>query len=157
MNQSGNSANALAITAALLLSSFAAYAQDDDGGPLTQGEDAVYVRITYVKFNAGQRGDAMQIISEHFEPAGEKAGVDGPFAIHFQTGPWDAAFYWDMKGGMADLEWFRSEDSVKWMAALAKLEGGEEQAAALLAKYMSMIDVRQEEVGHYHDSGESDD
>jgi hypothetical protein len=34
----------------------------------------------------------MQIITEHFMPAGEKSGVPAPIlAIHFQTGKWDAA------------------------------------------------------------------
>jgi len=33
----------------------------------------------------------MAIISEHFMPAGKKAGVPAPWAFHFQTGDWDAA------------------------------------------------------------------
>ena len=134
-----------------------AVAQDDDGGPQTQGDDAVYLSITFVDYKAGKRSEALQIIGEHFQPAGKKAGVRGPVAIHFQTGEWDAAFHWRLEGGMADLEWFISPDNVKWMEALAEQEGGKEAAEALLAKYRSMIARSRTEVGHRHiPEGEED-
>jgi hypothetical protein len=40
--------------------------------------------------------------------------------LHFQTGEWDALFVWEMEGNMADLEWYRSEDDIKWFAAPAE-------------------------------------
>lgn len=140
-----------AVTTALLIFSVPAIAQDDDEGPQTQGEDAKYLSITYVKFKPGQRSDAMEMIAEYFVPAGEKAGTSGPImAIHFQTGKWDAAFIWEMAGGMADLEWYRSPDDIKWFAALAEIAGGAEQAEEIWANYLATVAQAQTEVGHHH-------
>ena len=141
----------LAATAALFLVAVPAMAQDDDEGPITQGDDAKYLTIRYVNFKPGQRETAMEIISEHFVPATEKAGTNPPMlAIHFQTGKWDAAFVWELEGGMADLEWYRSPDNVKWFAALAELEGGSEQAAAVWQSYLDTVAESHVEVGHHH-------
>ena len=141
----------IAATAVLFLFAVPAIAQDDDEGPITQGDDARYLEVTYVNFKPGKREMAMQIISEHFVPATEKAGTSAPLlAIHFQTGKWDAAFIWEMAGGMADLEWYRSPDNIKWFAALAELEGGTEQAEAIWAKYIGAVADSLTEVGHHH-------
>lgn len=141
----------IAGTAALFLFAVPAIAQDDDEGPLTQGDDAKYLSITFVDFKPGQREMAMEIISEHFVPATEKAGTAPPLlAIHFQTGEWDAAFVWEMEGGMADLEWYRSPDDIVWFAALAELEGGVEQAEAVFGKFNGAIARIRTEVGHHH-------
>ena len=141
----------LAVTAALFLVIAPAMAQDDDEGPITQGDDAKYLSISYVMFKPGQRETAMEIISEHFVPATEKAGTSPPMlAIHFQSGKWDAAFIWELKGGMADLEWYRSPDNIKWFEALAELEGGPEQAAAVWQSYLDTVAESQTEVGHHH-------
>ncbi len=137
--------------ATLFLFSASAFAQDDDGGPQTQGDDARYLTVTYVKYKPGKREAAMQIINEHFMPASEKAGFPGPIlAIHFQTGKWDAAIVWNLKGGMADLEWYRSADNIKWRAALVEVAGGEEEATEILKTYSSMLAETLKEVGHYH-------
>jgi len=139
------------LLAAMCFLSVSAYAQDDDEGPITQGDDAKYLRITHVAFKQGQREAAMEIITEHFIPAGAKAGTPEPImAIHYQTGKWDAAFIWEMAGGMADLEWYRSPDNVKWFAALAELSGGEDKAAELWASYISKVAKAETEVGHHH-------
>ena len=118
---------------------------------MTQGDDAHYISSTLVKFKSGKRERAFEIISEHFMPAGEKAGTPGPLGvIHYQTGQWDAQFVWDLAGGMADLEWYRSPNNIKWWAALAEQEGGEEAAGELMAEYRSLIDEAETDVGHYH-------
>lgn len=141
----------LAVSAAVFVFSVPAVAQDDDEGPVTQGDDAKYLSITHVKFKPGQRESAMEIIAEHFVPAGEKAGTAAPImAIHYQTGKWDAAFIWEMAGGMADLEWYRSPDDIKWFAALAELEGGADEAEAVWQEYISKVASAQTEVGHHH-------
>ncbi|MDH5261813.1 MAG: hypothetical protein OEX74_10385 [Gammaproteobacteria bacterium] len=134
----------------LCFSSFA-FAQDDEGGPQTQGDDAVYGRVVVVKFKPGMRADAMQIIAEHFMPAGKKAGLPAPWAFHFQTGEWDAAFTWKLEGGMKDLEWYRSPNNIKFMEALAEQEGSMEAAEAIWAKYDSMVANSRAEVGHWHE------
>ena len=126
-------------------------AQEDDGGPLTQGEDAKYVSVRHVKFKPGTRERALEIVNAHFVPASESAGTPGPLLVnHMQTGKWDVIAVWDMEGGMADLEWYRTEDDIKWFAALAEQEGGVEQAQALLAEYGASIADFVVEVGHRH-------
>jgi hypothetical protein len=148
----------LAVSTALAMFAIPASAQDDDEGPITQGEDARYVSATLVKFKSGKRERAFEIIADHFVPAGEKAGTPAPLGvIHYQTGEWDALFVWDLEGGMADLEWYRSEDDIKWFAALAEQEGGEEAAGKLLAEYQSLVDEAETDVGHYHDTTEDAD
>ena len=139
----------LSITFALFLGSSLALAQDDEG-PLTQGDDAVYVSVTYVDYKPGMRADAFELIAEHFAPAGKTAGTRPPVAIHFQTGKWDAAFLWQLEGGMADLEWYVSPNDIKWMEALAAQEGSKEAADALIASYRSMIAHTLTNVGHQH-------
>ena len=149
--------SAIAVAAAFVMFAVPATAQDDDTGPITQGEDARYISITHIKFKPGKREGAMQIINEHFVPASEKAGTSGPMlAIHYQTGEWDVTTVWEMEGGMADLEWYRSPDAVKWRTALAEQEGGAEQAAALLGEYRDMVDEAYSEVGHYHTGEEAE-
>ena len=138
-----------AITFALFLGSSLALAQDDEG-PLTQGDDAVYVSVTYVDYKPGMREDALALIAEHFAPAGKAAGTRAPVAIHFQTGKWDAAFHWRLEGGMADLEWYTSPNDIKWMEALVAQEGSKEAADALIASYRSMVAQTLTNVGHQH-------
>jgi len=141
----------LAVIAAFTMFSVPASAQDDDGGPQTQGDDAKYVTVNFTKYKPGKRERAMEIISEHFVKASEAAGTSGPLGvIHMQSGEWDSIAVWSLEGGMADLEWYRSEDEIKWFTALAEQEGGEEAAGALLAEYSSLIDESERDVGHYH-------
>ena len=148
----------LAVSAALSICAAPASAQEDENGPMTQGDDAHYISATLVKFKPGKRERAFEIISEHFMPAGEKAGTPGPLGvIHYQTGEWDALFVWELAGGMADLEWYRSPNNIKWYAALAEQEGGEEAAGELMAEYRSLIDEAETDVGHYHADKEDSD
>jgi hypothetical protein len=139
------------LATAMLFLSTPSYAQDDDEGPITQGDDARYLTITNVAFKPGQRESAMEIITEHFVAAGQKSGTPAPImAIHYQTGKWDATYVWEMAGGMADLEWYRSPDDVKWFAALAELSGGADKAAEIWASYISKVAEAETEVGHHH-------
>ena len=129
-----------------------AIAQDsDDAGPVTWGDDARYLRISYVKFKPGKRERAMQIIDEHFAKAAQAANRPGPVvAVHFQTGEWDAMWGWVLEGGTKDLEWYRSPGGIEWWAALVKQEGGEEQAGALWQEYMDAVRETRIEIGHDH-------
>jgi hypothetical protein len=140
-----------AVFALAFLFTTSAVAQEDDAGPITQGDDARYLSVQYVKYKPGRREEAMQIITDYFGPAAAKAGLAGPMlAIHFQTGEWDAAFLWPLKDGMADLEWYRSPDSVKWFEALAELNGGVEEAGKIIDRYQDTVREMQSEVGHHH-------
>jgi hypothetical protein len=137
--------------AAVAVFSVPAVAQDDDEGPITQGEDARYLSITHVDFKPGQRESAMDLITEYFVKASQKAGTPGPIlAIHYQTGKWDASFIWELPGGMADLEWYRSPRDIKWFAALSEIVGGEDKASEIWADFNSKIASSVTEVGHHH-------
>ncbi len=141
--------NILAATAALTLSlSTASMAQDDDGPQ--KYENAEYLSMVLVDYKPGMRTRALEIIDEHFVPAAKKAGVPPVWAMHMQTGGWDAVFFWSMKNGPADMEWFRSPNDVKWMAAFAELEGGKENAGKLMKEYQSMVARTNVMIGHHH-------
>ena len=147
----------LAVAAALTMFVVPASAQDDEG-PITQGDDAKYVSVIHIKYKPGKRERAMEIITDHFVPAGEAAGTPGPLGvIHLQTGEWDALAVWRLEGGMADLESYRSEDDLKWFAALVEQEGGEEAAGALWAEYQGLIDEAESDIGHYHATEEDEE
>jgi len=140
-----------AATALLFLATVPASAQEDEGGPQTWGDDAKYATVTYVQFKPGKREEAMEIIAEYFKPAGEQAGTSPPmFVVHFQSGKWDAMFVWDLEGGLTDLQWFYSPDDIKWMEALAELNGGEEGAAEIMKRWSKTIDEAETHLGHYH-------
>lgn len=128
-----------------------AFGQDDDGGPVKQGDDAAYIQATAVKFKPGKRERAMELIAEYFVPASEKAGLAGPeMVLHMQTGRWDLVIVWNLEGGMADLEWYRSPDDIKWFEALSEIAGGEEEAGKIWGEYISTVADSISEVGHYH-------
>ena len=134
--------------AATFLISGAAFAQDDSGP--VKYENAAYFSMTYVDFKPGKSERAFQIISDHFEKAGKASGTPGPKALHFKTGSWDAAFIWKLEGGPADLEWYRSPNDVKWMAALTEQEGGEEAVKKLMGEWSSLIARSSSTFGHWH-------
>lgn len=145
----------IAAITVLFLFAVPTMAQDEDG-PQTWGDDAKYVDIVLLDFKPGKRERALEIIDEHFVPAGEKAGTPAPkLVIHFQSGSWDTAALWDLAGGMADLEWYQSPDNVKWREALVEQVGDEEKAAALLEEWAASIARRSSQIGHYH-TGETD-
>jgi len=142
----------VAIGSALLLGSGVSMAQDSDGALKygQENDDARYVRVTFVSYKPGMAGKAYQILSEHYAPAGEAAGTPGPITVHFQTGPFDAAYHWQLENGMSDMEWQRSPNRVKFRAALAKLEGSEEAAQAVMDSYNATIARTVTSIGHRH-------
>lgn len=140
------------LSSVLLLGSGATMAQESDGA-IRFGENnipAVYISVTFVSYKEGKAGEAYGIIADHFRPAGEAAGLRGPVIVHFQTGPYDAAFHWRLENGMSDLEWQRSPNNVKFMAALAEQEGSMEAASAVFDRYDALISRSVTSVGHRH-------
>ena len=139
-------------SSALLLGSGGSVAQDSDGAIRfgDNSDPAVYVSVTFVSYKQGKAGEAYGIIADHFRPAAEAAGLRGPVIVHFQTGPYDVAFHWRLENGMSDVEWQRSPDDVKFMAALAAQEGSEEAANAVFDRYNALIARSVTSVGHRH-------
>jgi hypothetical protein len=138
----------VAVGTALLLGSGVSMAQDS-GGALKYGEendDARYVRVTFVSYKPGMAGKAYRILSEHYAPAGEAAGTPGPITVHFQTGPFDAAYHWQLENGMSDMEWQRSPNRVKF----------EEAAQAVMDSYNATIARTVTTIGHRHVSDDDE-
>ena len=147
-----------AICSALLLGSGISMAQDADGA-LKYGEandDARYIRVTFVSYKPGMAGRAYTILREHYAPAGEAAGTPGPITVHFQTGPFDAAYHWQLENGMSDMEWQRSPNQVKFRAAMAELEGSEEAAQAVRDSYNATVARTVTTIGHRHVSDDDE-
>lgn len=136
----------------VLLGTGVTIAQDSSGAIRygENGDPAVYLRIVFVSYKAGKAGEAYGIIADHFRPAAEAAGLRPPVIVHFQTGPYDAAFHWRLDEGMSDMEWQRSPGNVKFRAALVEHEGSEEAADAVLDRYDSLIARSVTTVGHRH-------
>lgn len=134
--------------AAALFITGSAFAQDE-GGPVKY-ENAVYFSMSNVDFKSGKAERAFEIIREHYMKASKAAGLPEPYALHFKTGEWDAAFIWKLENGPTDLEWYISPNDVKWMDALAKQEGGKEAAQKLMAEFSSLIARSSGTFGHWH-------
>lgn len=113
-------------------------------------ENAEYFSMTFVDYKPGQRRAALEIIQEHFVKAGKASATPGPIAIHFESGKYDAAFYWVLQEGMASLEWVTSPNEVKWWAAMVEQEGSEKKAQKVMDDYQSKVASEYRVVGHRH-------
>ncbi|GHF23701.1 hypothetical protein GCM10017044_17840 [Kordiimonas sediminis] len=121
-------------------------------------ENAIYMSVVLVDYKPGMREKAMMLVEEKFAPASKAADVPGPWVMHFDSGKWDAAYFWEHKGGYADLEYSTTPDDVKWWAALVKQEGSEEAAQKAWDTYMSYVATSTSVIGHHHRmEGENDE
>lgn len=91
-----------------------------------------------------------KIMSEHFIPATRAAGVPMPTIYHSETGQGQTTIVTPLTGGMVDMEYEVSPDDAKFMAALAKQEGGQDKAMALMQRYQDGIATRSREIVHEH-------
>lgn len=112
--------------------------------------NADYYEIVLVKYKPGMADKAGEHIKKYFIPATKAAGTDGPFAMHMQTGQWDAVYFWKQKGGMGDFDWYMSADDEKWYAEFAKQNGGMEKAKKIWAEYYAMVSTTSRQIGHHH-------
>jgi hypothetical protein len=115
-------------------------------------KDVTWHSVEMVKFHAGKRERAMEIVEKYFSPADRDMAGGTPTVIdlHMQTGPWDAIVVFPMNGGPGDLSWATTPDEVKWMGALAKRAGGMDQAKALLKEWDTLVARSEDQVAHRH-------
>ena len=106
--------------------------------------------LTIETFTAKPGAKLWSILSEHFIPTARAAGVPVPAIYHSETGPAQTTIIAPLPGGLADLEYEFSPDDVKLMAALAKQEGGQDKAMALMQQYQDGIETRTREIVHEH-------
>ena len=104
--------------------------------------DVEWYRVVHIDFKSGQRGTALDIIRDHFVPAGEEAGTPGPvMSLQHETGQWDLTTIWHMSGP-SEMEWGLTPNAEKWWAAFAQNEGGIEKARQIWSDYQDMIAQR---------------
>lgn len=113
-------------------------------------ENAAYIGVTLVKFKPGKVGAARAHIEKYFAPASVEAGLTRPVTLHMQSGPWDDVRFDRQENGFASFGSDANPDGGIFMATLAKLNGGEENARRIWDEYQAMIATSVREIGHRH-------
>ena len=126
----------LLLASSLILPAFAGAQQMPTA---TRGPEVDWYTASFNKFKQGQADAAREIIYGHFIKADEAAGRN-PIPFDFLTGEWDHVVYFPQQGGLSDLEWTIRPIDAQWWAALAELEGGIEQAQALVQRFGEMVE-----------------
>ena len=148
-----------ALSVACLLASTAAHAQTKPATPPappamafpTTAKKVEGIRyLTIETITAKPGAQLWKIISEHFVPAARAAGVPAPVVYHSETGSSQSTIITPLTGGLADLDYEFAPDDVKFMAALARQEGGQDKAMALIQQYQDGIATRSREIVHEH-------
>ena len=102
-------------------------------------DDPQWRSVVMVKFHSGKMGRAMELIDE-FQQVTKKAGTPGPeLALRMSTGEWDMMMVWLMEGGISDMDWDTSPNSVKWRMAAAEHFGSADKFKATWEEYRSLI------------------
>jgi len=110
-------------------------------------ENPQWKSVVLIKFEAGKKGKAIEIIDNYFKKATEKAGTQSPMAINMRTGDYDMVLVWNMDGGIEDMNWEMSPNGVKWWAAMAEIAGSPEKAQEVWQEYMSLVDYSASNIG----------
>jgi hypothetical protein len=145
-----------ALSAATLLASTTAVAQTKPAAPPAMAFPTIAKKVEGVRYftietiTAKPGAGLWKIISEHFTPAARAAGVPVPVVYHTETGPAQTIVITPLTGGLADMEYEFAPDDVKFMAALARQEGGQDKAMALIQQYQDGIATRSREIVHEH-------
>lgn len=140
----------LALAAAITLGAGQASAQTAPAFP-TKAEKVKGVRYWVIETIEAKPGARLwEIISKHYMPAAKAAGLPLPQVFHTETGVPSTIVISGLTGGTGDLEWQYTADDVKWMNALAKQEGGQDKALALIKEYNDSIARRTRDLVHSH-------
>ncbi|MGB3296539.1 MAG: hypothetical protein WBB01_26435 [Phormidesmis sp.] len=135
-----------AAVAALCVPAVPAMAQEIPTEPVAANVD--WYMVEMVKFKPGKRERAHEIIDSYFIPVDQALGRSGVIDIHLNTGEWDSIVAFPMRGGVADLDWEMSPDDMAWMARLAQMVGGMEQAQAIFNEWDSLVLRSETHLGH---------
>jgi hypothetical protein len=112
--------------------------------------NARFVRIEMIKFKPGGEDRAFELEDKYIDPARKQSGIWPLAEYHTQTGPWDRIVVYDLPGGLADVEWQVSSQQAKFLSALSRIAGTKERAIAIMAEWDSLVERREDEIGHYH-------
>jgi hypothetical protein len=122
-------------TFVLMVTPFA-NAQDLPEG--TKYENVTWYTTNSVKFKPGKVDEALNIIYDHFVPAGKESGQE-VISFDMRTGEWHHVVYFPMEDGASGLAWKNSPKDIEWWAELTKQLGGEKEAQDLMAQFNELI------------------
>lgn len=114
----------------------------------TKVQDVRYLSIETLTPKPGAA--LWKLMSEKLIPAAKAAGLPVPVVYHAETGAPHTIVITELTGGLQDLEYEYTAEDVKFMAALAKQEGGAEKAFAVMKQYTDSIETRSREIVHLH-------
>ena len=112
--------------------------------------DAQFIRVEFIKFRPGGEDRAFELEDKYFTPAWKRSGLTPPLELHLQTGPWDRIYVYELKSGMAEMEWQVSPDRARFLNALSTIAGGEREALRITAEWDGLVERRESYVGHRH-------
>ena len=136
---------AVALAVGLLALPNSVTAQDET----QKRENVSYYRVVHLNFKPGHNTDAWAILYEKIAPAVRSTGRDF-VALDWESGPWDSTVYIRLVEGYGSLEYAESPQTMKFRAALAEQEGGEEAAQKLWDEWTSHIDNSSQALAHMH-------
>jgi len=114
-----------------------------------RAQNVRYWWVEMVKFHAGKRDRAGELVEQYFAPVDKEMGGQD-IDIHMTTGEWDFITLFPMTGGPADISWLTSPDEVKFMNLLAKRAGGMDAAKKLTDEWDTLVAKRVVNVAHSH-------
>ena len=111
--------------------------------------DSRFYWVEMIKFHAGKRSRAGEILDKYFEPIDKELGLQ-VIDVHMNTGEWDNITLFAMPGGPADMTWRTSPQEVQFMNALAKRAGSMAEATKITDEWDTLIARREVHVAHMH-------
>lgn len=128
-----------AVAAFLVLPSSVAAQQQESPKP-EKYENVTWYAVVDIDFRSGKRDAALDIIRDHFAPAGRESGSPGPvMQLEHQSGEWDLTVIWHMKEGPSGMEWKTTAEGIAWQQKFAELSGGEDRAKEIGETFESYI------------------
>lgn len=107
--------------------------------PVAKSTNVEWSRVLYVDFESDKVRQAFETMYGHFHPACTRAGIEPPVVYECATGDWDAIVVFPAEDGPSALEWERTAWHAKWFEAFEELEGGAEQARAVIAAHQAIV------------------
>jgi hypothetical protein len=109
------------------------------GARSAESRDSVmWYRVEYAKFKPGTADEARRIIYEHFWPVDREIGREVIPFDHL-TGDWDHVAYFPLPTGPGEFAVTETPLGRRWNEVLARREGGQENAAAILRRFNELV------------------
>lgn len=145
----------IALSAAVAVGLLGGVALAQDEGPQKR-ENVTYHQAIHWNFKEGHNAAAWEILYEKLVPASRAAGIEFVI-VDWETGPWDSTLFVTLKEGYGSLEYAITPGNAAFMASLAKQEGSQEAAAAVLTEFIGHVDSSDSDIGHVHQPAPEED